>query len=375
MTGMPFPACVPELTDGVVRLRAHRVEDVDRIVEQCNDPESIRWTTVPTPYDAAMGREFVESIAAGWTTPAGDRLWAITAADDPDEVFMGTIDVRAKGAGIASIGFGLHPEGRGRHLMAGALRLATQWWFDQGGVRMFWQANRGNFASWRVAWACGFTFHGTVPELLTARDQAFDGWTGSVGRGADLTRPAAPWRESVVLEADGIRLRPWRDEDIDAMEPWVGLEHAMPPGAQPTPETFPDWLLRRRERMSQGQSTHWCIADAESDRAMGDAVLIDKDQEEGTAELGYLLLPSARGRGAATIAGRLVLEHAFAPEGEGGRGLRKLVALTVGDNQASAGVLERLGFTPWGREPAFCARSDGSLDDARHWALLTPDSR
>ena len=48
MTGKPFPACVPELTDGVVRLRAHRVEDVDRIVEQCVDEESIRWTTVIT---------------------------------------------------------------------------------------------------------------------------------------------------------------------------------------------------------------------------------------------------------------------------------------------------------------------------------------
>lgn len=33
--------------------------------------------------------------------------------------------------------------------MTGALRLATQWWFDQGGVRMFWDANAGNFASWR----------------------------------------------------------------------------------------------------------------------------------------------------------------------------------------------------------------------------------
>ena len=52
-----------------------------------------------------------------------------------------------------------------------------------------------------------------------------------------------------------------------------------------------------------------------------------------------------------------------------------VVALTVGDNEASAGVLERLGFTSWGREPAFCERGDGSLDDARHWALLTPDSR
>ncbi len=250
---MPFPACVPELTDGVVRLRAHRAEDVPRIVEQCLDPESIRWTTVPLHYDEAMGHAWVAQIARDWETEGAPRLWAVTAAEDPEGLFQGSIDIRPVGAGIASIGFGLHPEGRGRHLMAGALRLATQWWFDQGGVRMIWKANRGNFASWRVAWACGFSFHGINPGLIDHRDEALDEYLASVGRDDDLTRPAAPWREAVVLEAAGIRLRPWRDEDIDAMEPWVGLEHAMPPGAQPTPETFPEWLLRRRERMLQGQ--------------------------------------------------------------------------------------------------------------------------
>ena len=42
---------------------------------------------------------------------------------------------------------------------------------------------------------------------------------------------------------------------------------------------------------------------------------------------------------------------------------------TVGDNDASSAVLQRLGFAEWGREPAFCAREDGSFDDARHWVL------
>ncbi|MCA1784214.1 MAG: GNAT family N-acetyltransferase [Intrasporangiaceae bacterium] len=127
---------------------------------------------------------------------------------------------------------------------------------------------------------------------------------------------------------------------------------------------------RRREQMARGEATHWCIADATTDRALGDLVLIDRDQEQGSAELGYVLFPSARGRGAATSGGRLATAHAFAPEGEGGRGLRLLTALTVGDNDASARVLERLGFTQWGREPQFCARADGTFDDARHWVLL-----
>ena len=92
-------------------------------------------------------------------------------------------------------------------------------------------------------------------------------------------------------------------------------------------------------------------------------------RKRGTVELGYFLLSSARGRGAATAAGRLALTYAFTPVEAGGLGMRRAIALTVGDNDASSAVLQRLGFAEWGREPAFCAREDGSFDDARHWVL------
>ena len=51
---------VPTLTDGAVTLRAHAAADLQRSWEQCQDPESIRWTTVPVPYshaDAAHGTD------------------------------------------------------------------------------------------------------------------------------------------------------------------------------------------------------------------------------------------------------------------------------------------------------------------------------
>jgi hypothetical protein len=35
-----FPADVPVLTDGVVTLRAHRIEDAIAVFEQCTDPVS-----------------------------------------------------------------------------------------------------------------------------------------------------------------------------------------------------------------------------------------------------------------------------------------------------------------------------------------------
>ncbi len=370
---MPWPACVPDLADSVVRLRAHRPDDAARIVEQCNDAESIRWTTPPQPYGADQAREFLDLIEAGWNDADGSRYFAICDADDPEGRYQGTIDLRQRGAGIAYVGFGLHPQGRGRHLMAGALRLICRWWFAQGGERVFWEANRGNFASWRVAWACGFTHHGTTPQLLAHRGEAVDGWRASLGRADDPTRPVAPWRDPVALEGDGVRLRSWRAADVASLEPGTSPEHFMPPGAEPTADTFDEWWLTRRERMALGRSTHWCMAEVDGDAARGDLVLIEQWQEEGTVELGYFLFGSARGRGVATRAARLALAYAFAPAPDG-LGMRRAVALTVGDNDPSAAVLERLGFTQWGREPAFCARSDGTFDEARHWILIPPQA-
>jgi RimJ/RimL family protein N-acetyltransferase len=365
----PFPDCVPVLGDGPLVLRAHTVADAPRIVEQCVDPESVRWTTVPSPYALADAEGFVAEIRRSWESGDGPFYWAIADVRDPD-TFLGTVDVRPQGAGIAKIGFGLHPQGRGRHLMSGAVRVVTRWWFEQGGTRMVWDAVRGNFGSWRVAHSCGFAFHATLPGQMPHRGAVLDTWTAGVGPGDDLTRPVRPWRDPVPLEGSGIRLREWRESDVEAVEPGDSPSHFMPGGAEPTVPTFDAWLLRRREQMALGEATHWCITDAAGDRALGTCVLIDREQEEGSAEVGYALFPSARGRGAATRALSLVVGHAFRAEREGGRGLRRLTALTVGDNEASARVLERAGFTEWGREPQFCFRSDRSLDDARHWVLV-----
>ncbi len=141
---MPFPDSVPILTDGVVRLRAHSEHDVERIVEQCTDPASVRWTTVPRGYTAEMGREWIGELAKGWDE-GGTQGWAIEEVGDihsSDEQgqFLGSIDLRPRAAGRAEIGYGLHPEGRGRGLMARALKLVCQYWFDAGGKRVDWYA-------------------------------------------------------------------------------------------------------------------------------------------------------------------------------------------------------------------------------------------
>ncbi|KRE43666.1 GNAT family N-acetyltransferase [Knoellia sp. Soil729] len=372
---MPFPDSVPILTDGVVRLRAHREADAERIVEQCTDPESLRWTTVPRSYTLEMAHEWVGEIAQGWDT-GGDQLWAIEdatgAGDDADGAFQGTIDLRPREAGRAEIGYGLHPGARGRGLMARALKLVCQYWFDAGGQRVDWYAESGNFASWGPARAAGFEFLATLPQHVVHGDGGLvDAWFGSLGRD-DPMQPRTEWVTPPVLEADGIRLRPWRDSDVESVEAPDHPEHFLPSRAIPTPETWADWLIRRRLFMARGTSVCWCIADAETDRALGDMlVFVDGGAlaDGDTAELGYFLHPSARGRGAARTGARLAVAHAFAPKEKGGLGLRRLVAETAADNTASNAILKAVGFTRWGHEEAATA-PDGSVGPADHWELL-----
>lgn len=373
---MPFPDCVPELTDGHVRLRAHRPGDEERIVEQSADPESLRWTTVPRPYGPHHAQEFLRTIEAAWGEVDGIRHWAVTDAADAESRYLGTIDVRPRGGGAAGTGFGLHPQGRGRGLMAGALRLVARWWFGQGGARIHWDAERGNFASWRVAWSCGFTHHGTLPQALGAPDggTAVDVWRASLGAD-DAMEARTPWVDPPVLtspEAGGLRLRPWRDADVDALEPRDQPAHHMPARGVLDADTFPEWLLIRREQMSQGKVLSWCVADGGSGAALGEALVFvhEGTLDDDTAELGYQVIPSARGRGVATAASRVVAGHALTPRSAGGMGIRRLVAQTAEDNTGSNRVLDTIGFTIWGRETAADVLPDGRAVDALHWELL-----
>lgn len=381
----PPPAAVPVLTDGVVRLRAHHLADVDAIVEQCRDPEMVRFTRVPEGYSRQDGVRRVEQMLQGWQDPNGTRAWLIDRVDDDAGAprYAGMIALRrGESPRTASLAFSLHPAARGQGLMSRAVRLAATYAFEQqpwgaAVTRVHWRAVVGNWASRRVAWATGFAFHGTLPEShADPRDAgaaAVDVWVASLGLD-DPMAPKAPWFEPPVLEQDGIRLRPWRDSDVEDIEPRDDPENWMPTGSVLRRETFAAWLHRRRELMASGSAVEWCVADAASDRMLGAVVVFDRS---GTltgdvAELGYQFNPSGRGRGAARTAARLAIRHALQPLAEGGLGLRRLVASTAADNHGSNRVLTSNGFVEIGREHQVDPLPDGSFADALHWELLPP---
>ncbi len=385
---MPAPIVnvVPALTDGVVRLRAHTPDDIDVIAEQSLDADSQRFTSVPRRYTRSDASDFVERLVTAWQDPAGPRAWAVERVDDGGARFAGTIELRrGESTDTATLAFGLHPAARGARVMSRAVRLAAAHAFETGPwgdplTRLHWRAVVGNWGSRRVAWATGFTFHGTLPGSHVDPsdpdgDAALDAWHGSLASGDDLT-PRLPWFEPPVMDENGIRLRPWRDDDVHAIEERNDPEHWMPPRSVLGREMFPQWLLARRELMSEGRSVEWCVADGATDRALGGVTVFSRGGPMigDVGELGYQLFPSGRGRGAARTAARLAIRHALTPIGQGGLGLRRLVAETAADNAASNRVLESNGFVVYGREHAVDPLTDGTFGDGLHWELL-PDGR
>lgn len=378
MPGHAFPDIVPVLGDGRVTLRALREDDLVAVVEQSNDPETVRWTTVPQPYGADDARDFLALHARAWSDERGDRLWAIEAETVPGAAprFSGLVDLRqGRTPAMAwSCGFALHPAARGCGVVSAALRLAARWSFEQGAPRVYWEAAVGNWASRRVAWACGFTVHATLPSSVPVRDGVADGWIGSVGPHDDLTRPARPWLVAPTLTGAGLRLREWRTSDLEAVEEREHPEH-WTPSSTLRPANADEWLTRTWEGAAEGTSVTWCVADEASDRALGYVAVFRRDGATlgagDDAELGYTVFPSARGRGVAAAATRLVVDHVTSPRERGGLGLRRLTAMTSADNAGSNAVLRGLGFGVCGHEHAADALPDGSWADCLRWERLS----
>jgi [ribosomal protein S5]-alanine N-acetyltransferase len=367
----------PELTDGVVRLRAHSDDDIDAMVEMCRDPEMARWTSVPQPYDRDNAKRFArELVPHGWETGEW-RGWAIEATDDTGRArFAGNVDIR--GVGVADIGYALHPWARGRGVVTRAIRLATRWAFDHGGVEIVhWRAHAGNVASRRTAWAAGFTFHGTVPKLLHERGRAIDTWIASLQPDAS-GEPRTRWLVPPVLQGERVTLRPFRDDDV----PYI-VEACSDPRTRQWLANLPDpysesdarqWLLSGVENQSIGESVTWCVADPDSDELLANVAVFGlAGPKPFSGELGYWAHPKARGRGAMTEAVGLVTGYAFAATADGGLGLRRLQIGAAVDNSASRRVAIANGFTEVGRDRGAEQLGDGTYTDLVWYDRLATD--
>ena len=362
---MPAPSSAPTLTDGVVTLRAHRPADVARMVEQCADPESIAWTTVPTPYAAADAEHYaLQVLPGGW---ADGSEWAF--ALEVDGRFGGTVALRDEAPGRAEIAYGSHPDVRGTGAVERGLRLLLDWGFDELGLRsVVWRAFVGNWPSRRLAWRLGFTVEGTLRRYLPQRGDLRDAWVGTLLR-EDPREPATVWLSNPVIEGDGVRLRPFRHDDATRVAEGIGDPDtqywlAFLPRS-PGPLHGAAYVEQVSLRLADGHTVTWAVADPEDDRLLGAVGIYRLGQEP---ELGYWTHPDARGRGLTTRAAALAVEHAFTA-----LALPRLAAYASVPNAPSQAVLTRVGFRPTGVRREEARTGAGEVVDLAGYDLLASE--
>ena len=368
---MVWPLNVPVMSDGVVTLRAHTPADIDALFEMAIDPEMVEWTAVPTPHTREMSEEFALAIIPRGWDEGTNRIWAIEATDDAGRArFAGNVDMRQ--GPIGDIGFALHPWARGRGLMARAVRMAVDWGFTEGGFEIVhWRSHVGNDASLRIAHATGFTLHGTTPGFLLERGKVLDAWTASIKFG-DAPIPRTRWAESTVLESDRLRLRPNGEGDLPRI-----AEACSDPVSRQWLNSLPHPYAEANARdyvhaciwhAAQGAKATWAIADRDTDQLLGNIAVMDLLGLNPTSgEVGYWMHPDARGKGVMTEALKMVVAHAFDPNG---LDRRRLGLYAADGNDASNAVATAAGFTRYGTQTLAERLGDGTFVDLHGYELL-----
>jgi RimJ/RimL family protein N-acetyltransferase len=161
------------LDDGHAGLRPWREGDVAAILAMSRDPDTIRFTNVPDPYDEDSVRIWLALQPA--RLRAGDGA-AFAVVELPSQDALGAIGVRVlHGRGIAEIGYHMSPEARGRGLATAALRLLSDWSFATLPVaRLQLTTHVDNPASQRVAEKAGYTREAVLRSWADQRGERVD---------------------------------------------------------------------------------------------------------------------------------------------------------------------------------------------------------
>ena len=371
MSALRWPLSVPVLSDGTVTLRAHTPTDIDDMLQMANDPEMGRWTSVTQPHTREMSEDFAfQVIPRGWDEGTS-RGWAIEARDDSGRPrFAGNVDVR--GNVMTDVGYALHPWARGRGLMVHALRLAVGWALTEGGAEIVhWKAHVGNEASLRVAHRAGFTLHAPLPGALLEKGRTIDPVQASI-RFGDVPLPRTRWAESVVLEGQNVRLRPFRDQDVGRI-----VEACSDPVTQQwlsgmprhyTQATAEGYLADCTWHAALGAKATWAVADRHTDLLLGNLSIMDmQGLSPDSGEIGYWMHPDSRGRGVMKEAVMLAVDHAFDPDG---LDRRRLSLYAASQNAASNAIARAAGFRHVGTQRQAERLGDDTIDDLQEYELL-----
>lgn len=250
--------------------------------------------------------------------------------------------------------------------------------FASGVRQVLWRAEVGDERSRRVAWACGFTFEGSLRGDWVSGSSVSDSWLATL-LAADSREPKTRWLEPVRLTGPGVVLRDQEAADetryVETMVDPVSLQWLGTLSLPRSPEDFRSMLARRSYGPSTGTSVTWTVAEPATDRYLASVSLFSIGGiDYKSAEVGYRTHPDARRTGVLRSALRLVIAHAFTPESDGGIGLER-ISLGAGDtNLGSQGVARSCGFVETGRDRRCYDLYDGSVVDLVRFDLLRSEA-
>lgn len=166
-----------------------------------------------------------------------------------------------------------------------------------------------------------------------------------------------------------VRLVPLAREHLPAVQALTGdpevLRWTRIP--EPTPPDFAETWFGRYERGRRDGTQDAFAAVDEEGEFLGLALAPRIEREAQTAELGYIVAPSARGRGVATEALRLLTHWAFEE-----LDMLRLELLIGSANEPSRRVAERNGYRREGIMRSFYVKQ-GVRDDVEMWSRLASD--
>jgi RimJ/RimL family protein N-acetyltransferase len=177
--------------------------------------------------------------------------------------------------------------------------------------------------------------------------------------------PAGRLRESAQprLAAEGVALRPWVREDVDAVlaafaDPQIQYWNLEAPISRESAYAWIDQVAAAWQAESQAS---WAVTAREGGEVLGRVALRDISLRYGHAECTYWTLAPARGRGVASAAVRAACRWAL-----GTVGLHRVELQHSTRNQASCRVAGNAGFAVEGVRRQALRHADGWHDMHLH---------